>query len=385
MLDEARALDAGTAGRERSGPAPAILTSAAAVHALSREEAWRARPLSLDGVITFYSPETRTAFFADDSGGIYINAHTVGALPVRAGDHVLLSGVSGPGDFAPVVAKPSVKILGARRYPHPSRLNAEDIFLGRADSQWVELEGIVQNNTADGGYAAALVAWGPHHYRIRLAEGAVPSSWIDARIRVRGACGTIFNLNRQVLGIQLFVPTPEQITVLDAPHAGPFEAAIQPIHDLLQFNPSATPGHRVHIRGTVLAAVPHGSLWLRDTTGSVVVRDYGDIDLMPGTIVEVAGFASPGMFSPQIQEAVIKKVAVAPAPMPMVISTEEALTGNHDAQLVQIDARLLEQFTNGQERMLVVRTGRSTFTVRGNNRLPYFEMARFFASPVFVR
>ena len=105
----------------------------------------------------------------------------------------------------------------------------------------------------------------------------------------------------------------------------------------------------------------------------MVVRDYGDIDLAPGNIVEVAGFASPGMFSPQIQEAVIKKVAVGPAPLPIVISTEEALTGNHDAQLVQIDARLLDQFTNGEERVLVVRTGRSTFTARGNNRLPYFE------------
>ena len=119
VLDEARALDAGTAGRERLGPAPAILTSAAAVHGLSREEAWRARPLSLDGVVTFYKPETQTAFFADRSGGIYVNAHTVGVLPVRAGDHILLSGVSGPGDFAPVVARPSVRILG--RAPLPRR------------------------------------------------------------------------------------------------------------------------------------------------------------------------------------------------------------------------------------------------------------------------
>jgi signal transduction histidine kinase/CheY-like chemotaxis protein len=374
VLDEARSLAAVTSGHERTGPAPAVLTSAAAVQSLSREQAWQARPLSLDGVITFYKPETRTAFFADRSGGIYVNARTGGALPVRAGDHVLLSGVSGPGDFAPVVAKPSVKVLGRATLPMPSHLNAEDIFSGRADSQWVELEGIVQNNTADGGYAAALVAWGPHRYRIRLAEGAVPSSWIDARIRVRGACGTIFNSNRQVLGIQLFVPTLEQITVLEAARAGAFEAVIQPIHDLLHFSPSAAPGHRVHIRGTVLAAVPHGSLWLRDTTGSVVVRDYNDIDLTPGSIVEVAGFATPGMFSPQIQDAAIKKVAMGPAPLPMVISTEEALTGNHDAQLIQIDARLLEQFTNGQERVLVVRTGRSTFTVRGNNRLPYFEV-----------
>ncbi|HEY3458448.1 MAG TPA: response regulator [Bryobacteraceae bacterium] len=376
VLEEAQTL--GNPGELRDPSAPkagarSMLITAAAIHALSAQEARRAQPVSLDGVITFYKPETQTAFFADRSAGIYVNVHRVGVLPVRAGDHVLLTGVTGPGDFAPVVERPKVKLLGRTPLPAPSHLNAEDIFMGRADSQWVELEGIIQKTGSDSGYAAAELAWGPHRYQIRLAEGSIPESWVDARVRVRGACGTVFNSKRQVLGIQLFVPSPEQITVLEAPRAGPFETPIQPIHDLLQFNPSAAPGHRIHIQGTVLAAVAHGSVWVRDTTGSVVIRDHDDIDLTPGVVVEVAGFASPGMFSPQIQQAVIRKVAAGPEPMPVVISTEEALTGNYDAQLVRIDARLLDQFTNGEERMLVVRTGRTTFTVRGNNRLPYFE------------
>jgi signal transduction histidine kinase/CheY-like chemotaxis protein len=375
ILEEARALD-GNASQDRlasTAAKRAPLTTAAAVHALPAQEAAHARPVSLDGVITFYKPETQTAFFADQTAGIYVNVHRVGTLPVRAGDHVRLLGVSGAGDFAPVVERPEVRVLGHAPLPKPSLLSPEDIFLGRGDSQWVELEGIIQKAGPDGGYAAAQVAWGPHRYQIRLAEGSVPSNWIDARIRARGACGTVFNSKRQVLGIQLFVPSLDQITVLEAPRAGPFETAIQPIHDLLQFNPSEAPGHRVHIRGTVLAAVAHGSTWVRDTTGSVVVRDDNDIGLTPGAIVEVAGFASPGLFSPQIQEAVVKKIADGPAPMPMTISTEEALSGNHDAQLVRLDARLLDQFTNGEERMLVLRAGRSTFTARGSNRLPYFE------------
>ena len=377
VLEEARPLankgedERRTAGR--SVPL-ATLTSAVAVHALALEEARRQYPVALDGVITFYKPETQTAFFADSSSGIYVNVHKVGRLSVRSGDRVLLSGISGPGDFAPVVENPKVQVLGPGAFPAPSKLSPEDIFLGRADSQWVELEGIVQNTTPEAGYAAAQIAWGPHRYKIRLADGtSVPPSWIDARIRVRGACGTIFNSNRQVLGIQLFVPSLEQISVLDAPHAGVFETTVQNIRDLLRFNPSTAPGHRVHIRGTVLAAISNGSVWVRDTTGSVVVRDYKDVGLKAGDIVEVAGFAVPGMFSPQIQDAVIKKVALAPAPVALAITPEEALSGIHDAQLVQIDAKLLEQYSNGQERMLVVQTGRSTFTVRGSSRLPYFE------------
>jgi hypothetical protein len=56
-----------------------------------------------------------------------------------------LTGVTGPGDFAPVIQKPKFELLEHGSLPPPIAMEKESIFSGQADSQWVELEGIVQN------------------------------------------------------------------------------------------------------------------------------------------------------------------------------------------------------------------------------------------------
>jgi two-component system, sensor histidine kinase and response regulator len=46
------------------------------------------------------------------------------------------------------------------------------------------------------------------------------------------------------------------------------------------------------------------------------------------------------------------------------------LSGEHNAQLIQIDARVVDQFLSGQDRVLLAQTGQQTFTVRSNGPLP---------------
>ena len=351
------------------------LTTAAQIRSLPPEIARLEQPVSLEGVITYNDPGTETMFVQDRSAGIFVAPRGMqAALEVKAGDRVLLSGVSGPGDFAPEVEKPRVRVIGRSPFPAPSRMSVEDIFLGRADSQWVELEGIVQNTALEGGHPVATLAWGPHRFKVWLSGSqAVPSSWIDARVRVRGACGTVFNSKRQLLGIQLYVPALDQFTVLEQPPAGAFEAAIHPVKSLLQFSPGESSGHRIRVRGAVSATHPHGPTWIRDASGGVMIRDHEDISLLPGDIVDVVGFAAPGAFSPEIQDALIRKVAHGAAVKPVPVDADEVLAGNRDAQLIQIDGRLLDQFSNGQERTLLMQAGRSMFTVRGGANLAYFE------------
>ena len=352
------------------------LTRAAEVRGLQPDEARLNLPVALDGVITYYNAPGLTMFFQDESAGIYVMTHQLAKpLEAQAGDHVLLWGVTAPGDFAPVVDQPRVQVLGRAPMPAPSRMGAEEVFLGRADSQWVELEGIVRGSQSGAGRPSATIASGPHQFRVNLPGPArIPPGWTDARVRVRGACGTRFNARRQLLGIQLFVPGLDQFTVLEPAGAGPFEAPIRPIESLLQFSPSESSGRRIHLRGTVEAAHPRGPTWIRDASGGAVIQDHQQIALAPGDVVDVDGFAAPGTFSPVIENATIRKSEgsgpALPAPR---VSAEEALSGSRDAQLVQIDARLLDQFNAGRDRTLLMQAGRIMFLARGSSSLPYFE------------
>jgi len=358
-----------SAGGAEAAPARrrGVLTRAADIRSLQPEEARLEMPVALDGVITYHDASRQTMFFQDASAGIYVMSHQLATdQEVRAGDHVLLRGVTAAGDYAPVVDKPRVRVLGRAPFPPPSRMSPEEIYLGRADSQWVELEGIIRDFQS-GKWSSFMIGWGPHRCRVSFA-GAAPD-WTDAHVRIRGACGSRFNARRQLLGIQLYVPDLSQVAVVEPARAG---GPVRPIESLLLFSPNESPGHRIQLRGTVEAANPRGPTWIRDASGGAVIQDHQLIALAPGDAVEVAGFAAPGVFSPALENATIRKAAGGAALPPLPVTAEEALSGNRDAQLVQIDARLLDQFNEGVAHSLLMQAGRIMFLAKSGASLPSF-------------
>src|SRR5205823_10187479 len=130
----------------------------------------------------------------------------------------------------------------------------ERLHTGDYDSQWVELEGVIR--------AAPIVQLGSGsvvRFNIESAGGpllaivpgqdAGASRLIDAKVRLRGACGSIFNPKRQLVGIQLFVPDLRYLQVEEPPPADPFSAPVRAIAGLLQFTPGVSSGHRVRVQG----------------------------------------------------------------------------------------------------------------------------------------
>jgi signal transduction histidine kinase/ActR/RegA family two-component response regulator len=355
----------------------AAIRSVAGLRALPAEDAALEKPLSLEGVVTYYDPSWQMMFFQDRSGGVYVSLHGE-AKPtgIAAGDKVAIRAVSGAGDFAPIVHKARFRLLKRATFPAPSTLSAETVFSGLADSQWVELEGIVQNIGLEANHPFAKLSWGLHEYKVLLPPGVtLPRDWTDKRFRVRGACGTLFNGKRQVLGIQLFAPGLEQFSELsdsELAGGGKPKPLITPIDKLLQFAPNEVPGHRVRLRGKVAAAHPAGPTWIRDDSGAVVIRDHNEISLANGDIVEVVGFAFPGAFSAEIREATIEKRASSPAVRPADVTPDQALFGGLNGQLVKIAGRLISEYRTGQEQTLLLQSGKTIFRVHGPENLPPF-------------
>jgi signal transduction histidine kinase/CheY-like chemotaxis protein len=364
-----------------SPPAPSarsnseLITNAADLRSLPAEEAILGKPVRIDGVITYRHREWGIMFVQDATGGVFVNAAHLTNTPGTSGDRVIVTGTTSPGDFAPVVVAFGMRLLGPSPYPKPSSLNQEEVFLGKADSQWVELEGIVQSVYMASGQPGAGLSFGAHNFQVGLPGGTppVPKAWINALVRVRGVCGTLFNGKRQLQGIQLFVPSLDQFTIVESPGADVFQLPVAPINTLLRFSPRATIGHSVHIHGTVTASAPDGPTWVQDPTGGVLVRHHQEIVLRAGHIVDVVGFASPGATSPEMDDAVIRLVSAGAAPRPAWATSEDALSGSRDGQLVRIDGRLMDQFSDGRERVLVLQSGRTVFKARSVSALPNFD------------
>ena len=131
------------------------LRTVAAVRELNVEQTQRKIPVHLHGVITFFDERLFSRFLQDETAGIYLQFP--GNMPVpalQAGQLVEVTGASSPGEYAPVVMVDSVRALGTAPLPAPSAVTYEQLASGvYADSQLIEITGIVRSASAGRGFA----------------------------------------------------------------------------------------------------------------------------------------------------------------------------------------------------------------------------------------
>ena len=202
-----------------------------------------------------------------------------------------------------------------------------------------------------------MIVSGSHKFRAlipRFTNRKLPTDLVDAKIRIRGACGTVFNERRQLLGIQIFVPGLEYISVVERPPADPSSLPVQPVNALMRFSPGETVGHRIRVQGVVTLQRPGGSIFIKDATGGLSIETEQNTPLKPGDRIDVVGFAATGDYTPVVEDATLQKLSSGPPPTPVFITPEEALGGNYHFQLVEMEAYLLNRTVTSNEQVLTL-------------------------------
>jgi signal transduction histidine kinase len=159
------------------------------------------------------------------------------------------------------------------------------------------------------------------------------------------------------------VPRPDDLEIEIPATKDPFAVATRPLGSLLQFAPQSSYGHRVKVAGTVIYFQPGAQLFLQDGEHGVEVQTKESTPLNPGDQVEIMGFVSQGDYTPVLQDAVYRRISTNDPPTPARITTDEALAGNHDCQLVQISGRLVDRALHlyGSEEYLVLQESNVIF------------------------
>jgi hypothetical protein len=184
---------------------------------------------------------------------------------------------------------------------------------------------------------------------------------VDARVRIEGVCATIFNQKRQLVGIKLFVPDLDYITVLSPGHPDIRTLDVRSVSSLMQFSHDE-PGHRVRVQGTVTLQRSNGDFFLQDPSGGMYVQPDSILLLSPGDLVDVAGFLAVGRYTPVLEDASVRKIGESNVPSPLSIALEDTLLGEFDAQPVRIEARLLDHGQHSSEYALTLQAGGQTFS-----------------------
>jgi signal transduction histidine kinase/CheY-like chemotaxis protein len=319
-------------------------------------------PVHVQGVVTYVNYATYLLFLQDSTGAIYCTPPDNRTV-VKAGDRVDIKGTRGAGNFAPLLQQTSLIVLGPGRMPAPVKLT-DAMVSGRLDSRWVEVEGRIHNaNTRFGLSVLEIVA---QHDRIRVVlpprlDGRVPKWLIGSTIRVRGVYGVMMNNLRQLVGVQILVPSWEDFEVLTkAPSK--ISIASQTISALMQYSAAESTNEQVQIAGTV-TGIDSGDLYVQDATGGVVVEPDEAIGVHPGDLVSIVGFLASRKFQPVIQDGDVHAMGSGLVE-PLEIAAIDAKHGMFSNLLVRTEAYLVDSSVYSGTQRLILQAGETLFTAR---------------------
>jgi len=355
---------AAVSARAENSPPP--LTTAAAVRMLAPEEAAKGRPVLLSGTLLLVTRQQDALVLRDETEGIYVELNYVMGNSRRAGDRLEVAGVTSAGDFAPMVRAKRITWVGAGPLPPPRPTTIAELDAGGFDAAWVEVEGIVrscrpsppdQAPAPRGGASAPAnraaperagneswaitIAQGDDRMTVQMRGRAAPEQLIDANVRLRGVVFNVHNANRQFVRASMQVASQDMIAIVTPPPADPFALPLQRIDEILRFTPTGFTGHRIRVHGVVTAHRHTRTLWLQDGDRGLRVASAQTGALLPGDVVEVVGFADHGGYAPNLSDAIFRKVASGPPPVPLGLRTTAEIS-RQDSNLVQIEAKLDE-------------------------------------------
>jgi signal transduction histidine kinase/CheY-like chemotaxis protein len=336
---------------------------------LTIPEAQLSYPVRLQGVVTYYDPyidPRRAALFVSDAtGGIFVAVDEPLAEPLRAGDLIAVTGVSAAGDFAPIV-RGTVRKVGTAPLPSsPPLVSLTHLLTSDEDGQWVEVEGVVRSVQVAHHNVYLMVALNDGNISVTsVAEkGADYGRLVDAKIRLRGNAGPLFNHQRQMTGVHILFPGMSQIRVEEPAPRDPFSAATVAVASLMRFTPNTAFRHRVHLRGTVTLFWPGRLLCIQDGAQGLCAQTAQSTPLQVGEVADVIGFASPGDFTPTLTNASYRATGARAPVSPMEIGAEAALNNRHDARLVRLEGQLVGRNPTADDPTFVLSSGNYLFPI----------------------
>jgi signal transduction histidine kinase/DNA-binding response OmpR family regulator len=344
-----------------------VITTAHEAHSLTPEQAARHIPVHLRGVITFC--DKQQLFLGDSSGSIFVYLPQANK-PLHAGLLVDVDGVSEPGEFAPIVAKPTVTVVGESSLPaNPQRVSYSMMKSGTADGQFVEVEGIIHSVTRTAGdetYQAATIL------QVAMLDGIVkvtvpdPNSenlkLVDARVLIHANSVPVINRAGLMVGVQLACPNFSAITVESPAPENPFSLGVVSVGNLTRFVMANPLPHRVHVSGTVTFQWPGTSVCIQDGDFALCAQTPDTTPLNIGDKVDLVGFSKTRDTGLYLTEAVYKPAGKGDPIYLPTVSPEDALHGSHSSHLIQIEGRLIGRDLAATDTTLILSSGKYIFT-----------------------
>ena len=356
------AADAGIPNGTASLP---VLTTAKAVHSLTHSQAQLHYPVHLRAVCVVCFADWHGFWVSDGVSGVYVETknHVPLTNAIRPGIELDIDGVTGPGEYKPIVDQAILHILGERPLPPARDVSLDRLSTGEYDGQWIAFEGTVRSVTPRGAQLSMIVTSG--RWQINTVTVPAPPEkyerLVGARVRISATGGALVNKRRQAVFLAVYVPSIDSIQVLRPAPADPFSLPLTSIARLVDFAPGTHSDDLIRIRGVVTARWGR-SVFIRDDAEGASVTTLEPTSLKPGDLVDAVGYRSLDASSTTLDDAIIKRLGTAPVPEPKLVTAQEASSGDFVDEPVRISGRLIEVQHEADRDTFLVANGNSVFS-----------------------
>ena len=372
-------------GSEGLGPA---LTAIDAIRALTPQVANQRHRVLIRGTITYINEREPAGIIVHDGrvavfvhyGPAYFLAHP--RIELHPGDVVEVDGVTTGEGFAPAVVPEGVRRVGHSALPPARRVSYAALLSGVFDCEYIEAVGV--------GQRAWVSESGKTLFVDIAVEGGQIRAWfwdfspqdltrfIDARVRLRGTAGTLYNQARQVRGVALFAGRTAD-AIIDTSAPPPWSLEVRAISSLFTHHAMDQLDRRVRLGGTVTGTrvgqpmlveditmhsrsteVRH-RIYVRDATSAALIETEQSIELSPGDVIDIAGFPVVSATNPTLKNAIIRRVGHVAPPAASALARETPLAATRDSELVTVNAVLLTEIATAAGRSLVLKIGDTVF------------------------
>ncbi len=346
------------------------LATAEAVHNLTQAKARRRYRVHLRAVCVVFFEGSSGLFVNDGKSSIYVEAANHKILPstIHAGTWLDIEGVSGGGEYAPIIDGAVLRVIGERPIPAAREVSLDRLSTGVDDGQWISFEGTVKSVTpkpSERGkdfIVTLMVGTGRFEVEVNTEREAQDySKLVDARVRVRGAASPVFNQRRQLTGILVYSPSLSAIQVLKPAPVDLFSVPLRPVSRVFAYTPGADPDQMIRVRGVVIGR-RGATIYVSDGGQGIGVLSAKPTTLQPGDVVDAVGFPALGESKYSIASATFKRLGTGAQPQPRSISAKQALSGDFAGEIVRLEGRLIERENGNDDSTLLVDSGGITFS-----------------------
>lgn len=331
----------------------------------------RPHPVRILGVATTHAVRGTSLFVHDGSGSIQAVATFTDQLPSDLIGHaVWVDGIAGNGPLKPWIAEARVEVLGVAPLPPPTAVPFADILSGRWHGERVATEGTVRD-ILRGSIFVLLLANSGNHLEVEVLHrgprlGPIPMRWYQSRMSVTGVVLTDVDTRGRPSVTRLLVRDARDLHILRRHPTNLFDL---PLTTSAAHPPDPNPKDElVKLEGTVLHHASDQRLFLRDTNGAFQASPLEVLPqrgtrvtaierppaqrFAPGDRIEIVGVRAPSTFAPVFIDAEYRRRGRAPAPAPLELRVEDAISGRHDADLITLRGRLVGRETRTVDHVL---------------------------------